>query len=63
MNSISKEKDAKLSHYSSLEEYLIITLLNGKQYKILAYTTALTNEKYKDVSDFLLSKKSNIIKN
>lgn len=60
--SISKEKDIKIKRYSRLDEYLVITLLNEEQYKILSYTTVLTNEKYKDISDFLLSKNSNIIK-
>lgn len=60
--SISKEKEVKSSRYSRLDEYLVITLLNGEQYKILSYTTVLTNEKYKDISDFLLEKNGNIIK-
>lgn len=60
--SISKEKDVKLRRYSRLDEYLVITLLNNEQYRILSYTTVLTNEKYKDISDFLLNKNSNIIK-
>lgn len=60
--SISKEKEVKLNRYSRLDEYLIITLWNGEQYKVLSYTTVLTNEKYKDIGDFLLEKNSNIIK-
>ena len=60
--SISKENDVKLKRYSRLDEYLVITLLNDEQYRILSYTSVLTNEKYKDISDFLLNKNSNIIK-
>lgn len=60
--SISKENDVKLKRYSRLDEYLVITLLNDEQYRILSYTSVLANEKYKDISDFLLNKNSNIIK-
>lgn len=60
--SISKENDVKLKRYSRLDEYLVITLLNDEQYRILSYTSVLTNEKYKDISNFLLNKNSNIIK-
>ncbi len=60
--SITKENDVRNGRYSSLEEYLVITLLNDEQYRILSYTTVLTNEKYKDISDFLLNKNSYIIK-
>lgn len=60
--SISKKRDVKLRSYSRIDEYLVITLLNGEQYRILSYTSVLTNEKYKDISDFLLNKNNSIIK-
>lgn len=60
--SIFKEKDVKFKRYSRIDEYLVITLLNGEKYRILSYSSVLTNEKYKDISDLLINKNSNIIK-
>lgn len=58
---IYKEKKITLkSKYSSISEYLHIRLKNGNQHKILIDTTKLVNEEYKDITNILLEKNSNI---
>lgn len=59
--SISKKTEIKAGNYLHVHEYVVITLLNGEQYKILSFTTKLVNEQYMDISNFLLNKNSNII--
>ena len=41
-------------------EYLTIELKNAKKYDILIWTTFLVGEEYKDISEFLIEKNSNI---
>lgn len=61
--SIKRETNVLLKEYSEVNEYLIITLSNNEKYKILSYSTTLTNEKYKDISNFLLEKNNKIVEN
>lgn len=59
---ISKKTEINGGLHLNMFEYVVITLLNGEQYKTLSYTTELVNEQYMDISNFLLNKNSNIIK-
>ena len=59
--SISKKTEIKGGVHLNMYEYVVVTLLNSEQYKILSFTTELVNEQYTDISGFLLNKNSNII--
>ena len=59
---ISKRKNTVInSKHSYYEEYLTITFKDKEQIEILIYTTALVDEEFKDITDFLLNKNKNII--
>ena len=59
---ISKRKNTVLnSKHSYYEEYLIITFKDKEQIELLVYTTALVDEEFKDITEFLLNKNKNII--
>ena len=58
---IYKKRQLKLGKPSSFEEYLYITLLNNKQYKILIDTIAsISVQETIDFSNFLLEQNPNI---
>lgn len=59
---ISKSNNTVLNSKNSYyEEYLIITFKDKEQIELLVYTTALVDEEFKDITEFLLNKNKNII--
>lgn len=59
---ISKRKNTVLNLKNSYyEEYLIITFKDKEQIELLVYTTALVDEEFKDITEFLLNKNKNIL--
>lgn len=55
-NKIKNIKKIKKVRKGSYNVYLKIMLHNDEEYKILIDTTSLVNEKYKDISEFILEK-------
>ena len=60
IKSISKRVDVEISKHSGMQEYLTIELKNNKKYEVLTLSTYLVGEEYKDISDILLDKNSDI---
>lgn len=55
-NKIKNIEKMKKINKGSYDIYLKIILHNDEEYKILINTTGLVNEKYKDISEFMLEK-------
>lgn len=60
IKTISKRIEIKTNKHSGVNEFLTIELKDNKKYDILTWTTYLTGEEYKDISEFLLEKNPKI---
>lgn len=57
---IYKKSKNHIGKNSYFQEYLCLVLENWEEIEILIFSTALVNEDYKDITDYLLNKNANI---